>query len=167
MQSTVLILGARGRVGLAAARAFADAGWRDLARTFVAVAQRRATLNPFEVLHFAGSTISRRQWLRALTPVAQEQGWVQAEGAVKVRHLPWALLRLGSWVVATWGALAEMAYLWERPHSLDNAKLRKLIDKEPHTPLEAAARQALVDLGLIQPETTAQNPLTPHNAVTT
>lgn len=30
MQSTVLILGARGRFGLAAARAFADAGWKVL-----------------------------------------------------------------------------------------------------------------------------------------
>jgi NAD(P)-dependent dehydrogenase (short-subunit alcohol dehydrogenase family) len=28
MQDTVLILGARGRFGLAAARAFCDAGWR-------------------------------------------------------------------------------------------------------------------------------------------
>lgn len=33
MQSTVIVLGARGRFGLACARAFADAGWRVLAHT--------------------------------------------------------------------------------------------------------------------------------------
>lgn len=33
MQTTVLILGARGRFGMAAARAFADAGWRVLGQT--------------------------------------------------------------------------------------------------------------------------------------
>lgn len=33
MQSTVIILGSRGRFGLACARAFADAGWRVLAQT--------------------------------------------------------------------------------------------------------------------------------------
>jgi nucleoside-diphosphate-sugar epimerase len=33
MQATVIILGARGRFGLACARAFADAGWRVLAQT--------------------------------------------------------------------------------------------------------------------------------------
>lgn len=35
MQSTILILGARGRFGLAAVRAFADAGWRVLAQARV------------------------------------------------------------------------------------------------------------------------------------
>ncbi|MGH6625078.1 MAG: hypothetical protein ACRECD_00785, partial [Burkholderiaceae bacterium] len=81
--SSVLILGARGRFGIAAARAFAQAGWQVhaqlrpgatgpaiagvqwlaaapedtatlMARSFVAVAEQRHRLPAFETLHFAG-----------------------------------------------------------------------------------------------------------------
>ena len=46
---TVLILGANGRVGAAAARAFADAGWRVLAQVRRAPAQPRAGIEPLAV----------------------------------------------------------------------------------------------------------------------
>lgn len=121
----------------------------DLGRTFVAVAQRRAVLQPFDVLHFAGHRITGQRWLDVLTPVARAQGWVQTGAALKLASLPWAIIRIGSLLVPTWAALLEMRYLWQTPHALAHDKLTALIGPEPHTPLGLAAQTALADLGLI------------------
>lgn len=123
----------------------------DLARSFVAVAERRASLPPFEVLHFAGHRITGQRWLDVLTPLARAQGWGTPDTPLKRGTLPWGLIRLGALVVPTWAALQEMRYLWQTPHALANDKLTALIGPEPHTPLALAARAALVDLGLVEP----------------
>lgn len=120
----------------------------DLARTFVAVAQQRARLGSFAVLHFAGHRLTARQWLEVLTPIARAQGWIRGDEMLRYQRLPWALIRLGGWLRPTWASLAEMRYLWEVPHRLDNARLTALLGAEPHTPLEQAATGALAELGL-------------------
>lgn len=121
----------------------------DLARTFVAVAQRRAQLSAFEVLHFKGYSITGQQWLDALDPLARSQGWVKPAGHVRFKRLPWPLMRIGGLFVPTFAALVEMRYLWDTPHALANDKLQALIGAEPHTPLSLAAQTALCDLGLM------------------
>lgn len=129
----------------------------DLARTFVAVAQRRAQLRPFDVFHFAGYSITGQQWLDALDPLARAQAWVQPTGHVKFRRLPWPVIRVGAWFLPTWAALVEMRYLWSRPHALANDKLTALIGAEPHTPLAQAVQAALTDLGnMTAPATTSR-----------
>ena len=122
----------------------------DLARSFVAVAERRSAVQAFEVFHFAGHRISGQRWLDVLTPLAQDQGWVKPGVALKMAHLPWAVIRLGALFVPTWAALLEMRYLWQTPHALANGKLTALIGAEPHTPLPHAAEAALLDLGLLR-----------------
>ncbi|MDP2371968.1 NAD-dependent epimerase/dehydratase family protein [Rhodoferax sp.] len=121
----------------------------DLARCFLAVAQQREQLRPFEVLHFAGHTLSAQQWLDALDPLARAQGWVKPGAHLKLRALPWPVIRIGAWFMPAWAALLELRYLWDTPHRLTNDKLTALIGPEPHTPLPLAARQALADLGLL------------------
>lgn len=121
----------------------------DLAQTFVAAAQRRDALEPNAVLHFAGYQITGGQWLDVLTPIAQQQGWVRPGKALKFSRLPWAVIRVGGWFIPSWGALAEMRYLWDTPHALANDKLCALIGSEPHTTLTQAAQTALKDLGLL------------------
>lgn len=123
----------------------------DFARTFVAVAAQRARLEPFEVFHFAGRQVTARQWLDVLKPVAVAQGWVKPGSQLKFNGLPWPIIRLGALVNPTWRALLEMRYLWQTPHALANTKLTALIGPEPHTALPQAARQALADLGLLDP----------------
>ena len=123
----------------------------DLARSFVAVALKRAQLQRFEVFHFAGHTLSAQDWLDALEPVAQAQGWVAPAGHLKYQTLPWTVLRLGALLLPTWAALVEMRYLSDKPHALINDKLTALIGPEPHTPLALAAQSALADLGLTAP----------------
>jgi nucleoside-diphosphate-sugar epimerase len=121
----------------------------DLARTFVAVANKRAKVKPFEVLHFAGFSISARQWLKMLAPLALAQGWVKPGADMRYKRLPWTLIRLCALFVPTWAALVEMRYLWDTPHALANEKLTALIGAEPHTALQDAAASALTDLGLM------------------
>lgn len=121
----------------------------DLARTFVAVAAKRAQLQPFEVFHFAGYTLTGQQWLDALTPLARAQGWVKADDQVRLSRLPWPIIRLGALLLPTWAALIEMRYLWDSTHALDNRKLEALIGTEPHTPLSVAATAALTELGQV------------------
>jgi len=119
----------------------------DLARSFVAVAERRESLAPFTPLHFAGYSLTGQQWLDALTPIACAHGWLKAGAPLKLASMPWPLLRAGAWMVPTWASLVEMAYLWRTPHALGNTKLQALIGAEPHTPLPAALQSALQGLG--------------------
>lgn len=121
----------------------------DLARTFVAVAQSRAKLPPFEVLHFGGHRMTGQRWMEVLTPIARAQGWIPAQGQIKLGRLPWGVIRIGAWFMPTWAALMEMQYLWFRPYALANEKLTALIGAEPHTPLAQAVQAALVDLGMV------------------
>ena len=130
----------------------------DLARSFVAVAERRATLATFEVLHFAGSSLTGQEWLAALQPLAQAQGWVSAGRALKFSRLPWPLIRMAAPFVPTWASLMEMRYLWDTPHALVNDKLTALIGVEPQTPLALAVQQSMADLGLL-PECPQVSPL--------
>jgi nucleoside-diphosphate-sugar epimerase len=45
--------------------------------------------------------------------------------------------------------LLEMRYLQQRPIGLDNAKLVAFLGVEPHTPLDAAIRVTLDDMGCL------------------
>jgi nucleoside-diphosphate-sugar epimerase len=123
----------------------------DLARSFVAVAARRAQLSPFEIFHFKGVSVTGQQWLDALTPLARAQGWVKPDGQVKFSRLPWPVIRVGGWFNPSWAALTEMRYLWDTPHALANDKLVALIGAEPNTSLGVAAQTALLDLGKMRP----------------
>jgi nucleoside-diphosphate-sugar epimerase len=121
----------------------------DLARSFVAVAERRDQLPLFEVLHFGGFSVTGKAWLDTLTPIAQTQGWLKADAALAYKRLPWPLLRLMALVNPLLASLMEMRYLWGTPHALTNDKLVALIGPEPHTPFDLAVKHALVDLGML------------------
>lgn len=142
---------AKGRMGYPAGLDTATA-WAylpDLAQTFVRVAQQRDTLQGTQTLHFRGHHLSGQDWLDALTPLARAQGWLQPQAALRVQGLPWPLIRAVGLVAPTWASLVQTRYVWNTPHTLDNARLEALVGNEPHTPLPRAAQQALSDLGLI------------------
>ena len=121
----------------------------DLARTFVEVAQRHASLPAFETLHFAGHNVMGADWAEALRDVAWEQGWLGARGELRVSSLSWPLMRVLGLFVPTVAAVCEMRYLWRTPHGLANGRLEALIGKEPHTRFADAVRFALGDVGLL------------------
>ncbi len=110
----------------------------DLAQVFVQVARRRDALAPHSALHYAGLTLTGAELHAAL------------ESAVghRLRHgaFPWALLRLASPFSPMLRALVEMRYLWQRPHRLDETRLRALVGAVPHTPLDEVLRACVVAL---------------------
>ena len=123
----------------------------DLARVFVAVAEQRAQLPPFAVLHVAGQPISGRQWCALLEPIARQQRWLRDGAQLEVRAMPWRSMRALSWLAPRMASLLAMRYLWDTPHALDNTRLTALIGAEPRTELALAVRLAVEDLGLCAP----------------
>ncbi len=94
----------------------------DLAITFVRVAEARAGLGRFERVHFAGHTVTGHDVIAAIERLMGR--------SLKVGTLPWPLIRAVGLVRPLWRELAEMSYLWQRPHQL-------LVDAA-HAPLLAA-----------------------------
>ena len=115
----------------------------DLAQAFVRVAEKREQLGRHTVLHFAGHNLSATDWADALTQEVASRGWVTRGQAVRVKALPWGVLRVGGWFNPVFAALYEMRYLWQRPYELDNATLVQLIGDEPRTPFPRAAVAAV------------------------
>jgi len=118
----------------------------DLARAFVAVAAADDG-QPFQRLHFAGHTLSGRELLAALDRAAAALGLRPAAG-FRTAGMPWPLIRVAGLVQPMMRELARMSYLWRVPHGLDGGALERLVGPLASTPLEAALRQSLLDLGL-------------------
>jgi nucleoside-diphosphate-sugar epimerase len=116
----------------------------DLARTFVALAnqQRDQPFDGHAVFHFAGHGVSGREFLDALESVARARG-IAPDRSLARGTMPWGVYRLLKHVVPILREVVEMEYLWRRPHSLDDAKLRGVIGGASHTPLKAALEKAL------------------------
>ena len=138
----------RGRMGYAGPMGVGTA-WAyvpDLAQTFVQVAQQRAQLPVFEVLHFAGYQLRREDWEQLMHKALLQLGWLQPAQAMKVQAMPWPLIRALAWAVPAWREIAEMRYLWLTPHALDGSKLARLLGTVPHTPIDEAVQHALRQL---------------------
>jgi nucleoside-diphosphate-sugar epimerase len=110
----------------------------DLARVFVAVAERRAPLAPHTALNHAGCTLTGAQ-LQAAFEAALGRPLRRA-------RFPWPLLRLATPFSPMLRALFEMRYLWQRPHRLDDSRLRTLLGEVPQTPLAEVVRHCLAGL---------------------
>ena len=128
----------------------------DLARAFVAVAGdggHRGCLR----LHFAGHAVTGSDFIAALDEAAAGLGLRPAQG-FRVGGMPWGLVRVIGLVHPLMRELARMSYLWRVPHALDGAALQRHVGPLPATPLVAALRQTLLDLGLGR--ATAARPVT-------
>ena len=78
---------------------------------------------------------------------------------MKIKKLPWGVMRMASPFVRMLRELLEMRYLWLETVELDNAKLIAFLGDEPHTLLDTALPQSLEGLGCIKsraPQVTAR-----------
>jgi nucleoside-diphosphate-sugar epimerase len=118
----------------------------DLARTFVLLAERRAALAQFEVIHFPGHALDGETLLQAVQRAAHRVGVIG--GGVRLRRgsLPWPLLQIGGLVVPMLRELAEMRYLWRVPHRLSGERLAGIVGEIPATPLATALEDTLREL---------------------
>ncbi|MGB8818107.1 MAG: NAD-dependent epimerase/dehydratase family protein [Rhizobiaceae bacterium] len=114
----------------------------DFARAFVKLADNRAKLAQFENLNFPSHAMTELQLKAAVEKAVGKP--------LKLAHLPWMLIRLMGIVMPMMRELSRMSYLRLEPHRLVSTRLESLIGPIPHTPLDEAVRQALIDQGLLQ-----------------
>lgn len=115
----------------------------DLAETLARLLERQDGLADFEVFHFRGHYLQHNGELGAAVRR------VTGQPRLPIRPFPWIMVIALAPFVETFRELWEMRYLWERPIGLANAKLVRFLGEEPHTPLDAAIRATLADMGCL------------------
>jgi nucleoside-diphosphate-sugar epimerase len=111
----------------------------DVAETFVRLLDHEDHLATFEVFHMQGQAVTGAEFAAALEEAAGRK--------LAVRKLPWFAIQAASPFNETFREMLEMRYLWNQPVLMDNAKLVRLLGREPHTPLAEALRAALAGQG--------------------
>jgi nucleoside-diphosphate-sugar epimerase len=124
----------------------------DLAETMARLLDRQAELADFDVFHFTG------QWLERADELAASIRRVTGDAKLPIRPFPYPMVYALSPFVEMFRELLEMRYLQQRPIGLDNAKLVAFLGGEPHTPLDAAIRATLSDMGCL-PEPAEPRPM--------
>lgn len=116
----------------------------DLAETFRQLMEQEQRLDQHGLFHFRGHFFEQGvDMAKAIARVAGDEN-------MKVKKMPWALIRLASPFVRMLRELLEMRYLWKETVALDNAKLVAFLGDEPHTPLDRALGQSLEGMGCIK-----------------
>jgi nucleoside-diphosphate-sugar epimerase len=118
----------------------------DVAETMVRLLEKADELEPFAVFHMAGHwDADGRQMIAAIRRSV-------GNPSIKIRTMPWWLMRLASPFVPLFRELAEMRYLWATPVRMGNARLTAILGAEPHTLLDVAVRNTLIGLGCLAHE---------------
>ena len=119
----------------------------DLARAFVAVAAPASELPAFADLHFAGHTLTGTQLLAAWSAPPPAWAWRRRAGSRHGAHALGPDPRRRRVRADVARASPSMSYLWRVPHALDGTALHGRRRRMPATPIDAALRAALLDLG--------------------
>jgi len=117
----------------------------DMARALVGLCELD-DLPAFADIPFAGFTLTGTELMDALEAVAREAG---GGGARPFRRggAPWWVMRALAPLVPICREVVEMRYLWETPHALDGRDLARWLPGFRATPLPAALRASLEELG--------------------
>lgn len=115
----------------------------DLGDTMVSLINR-TDLEPFARFHMDG------HWDPDGTAMASAIKAALGAPEPSIRPLPWWLMAAAAPFVPAVREFTELRYLWQRPVRLDNRRLLETLGVEPHTPLDRAVRDTLVDMGLIK-----------------
>ena len=132
----------------------------DLARAFVAVANRAPQLPAFACLPFPGYTLTGAELLDAIERAAVALG-LHGPQAMRRERLPWGFIRAMRWLVPSWRGIVDLAYLFEVPHALDGEALRRTAGDLNITPIATALRATLVELGMAPAPRQPRAKLTP------
>ena len=107
----------------------------DMARAMMVLADQRADFAAFEEFGFPGYALTGRMLVDAMARSVRRN--------LKVKGLSWPMIRLLGLAVPQMREVAEMSYLWRRPHAIDGAKLASALPEFRETPYEAAIAEAL------------------------
>lgn len=123
-------------------RAHAWAYLPDLARAFVALAEKRADLALFENFHFAGHFVTNRQMVTAAQAASSAQ--------LDVRPFPWWMFQALGLASGVMRELVKMRYLWDNEMELVDPRLAAMLGQEFGTRLEDAVRASMEDMKLVK-----------------
>lgn len=107
----------------------------DLARATVALAENRDSLAVFEDIPYPGYTLSGADLHTAVQKAVGQN--------ITLKRMSWLPIRAMSPFWAMGRRLAEMRYLWAKPHHLDGTKFNRLLPKFTPTPVDVAVARAL------------------------
>jgi nucleoside-diphosphate-sugar epimerase len=118
----------------------------DVAETMVRLLETSYVPERFAVFHIEGHwDADGTQMIAAIRKAAGNPD-------IKMRKLPWLLMRLLSPFVPLFRELVEMRYLWATPIHMGNARLKEVLGTEPRTPLDLAVRETLIGIGCVPKE---------------
>jgi nucleoside-diphosphate-sugar epimerase len=112
----------------------------DLGETVAALLDQEQRLAQVDRFHMAGHYVDRG------IEMAEATLRVAGLPKEKIKNLPWIAFYLLAPFVTFMREALEMRYLWKKPIGLNNAKLVAFLGAEPHTSLETAIRDTLVQL---------------------
>ncbi len=107
----------------------------DMARAMTVLADKRAGFAAFEEFGFPGYALTGQMLVDAMARSAGRK--------LKIKGLSWPMIRLLGCAMPQMREVAEMSYLWRRPHAIDGAKLAAALPEFRATPYEAAIAEAL------------------------
>jgi nucleoside-diphosphate-sugar epimerase len=113
---------------------------------FAQLMDREAELADFESFHFRG------HWDEDGTQMIAAIRRAAANRNIPVRSMPWWFFRLASPFNETMRELYATRPLWRTPIQLNNTRLLRFLEKEPHTPLQSAVETTLRAMNCIGQE---------------
>jgi len=111
----------------------------DLAQAFVAIAGKAPALPHYTEVNFAGHTLTGNEMHAAAESAIGQK--------LRLNRFNWLPVRIGSLFIPMMRELADMRYLWFRPHRLDGTALETITGPLPQTPVQEAVRKSLADIG--------------------
>lgn len=118
----------------------------DLAETFARLNERADELPTFARFHFEGFyDEDGMQMAEAIRRVAGNPN-------LKIRPFPWFIVPLLAPFMTLMRELLEVRYLWRVPLHMHNDRLIAFLGEEPRTPIDAAIRTAMAEIGVTLPD---------------
>jgi len=109
----------------------------DAARAAASLLERRAQLDEFDVVHFAGFLVDpQRAFLERIAALAGHPG-------LAIRQVPWWFVQARGWFDPDAREVLELRYLWDNAVILDGARLSRLLPDLVPTPLDEAISATL------------------------
>lgn len=102
----------------------------DLARAFVALAEKSREFSAFENFHFAGHLVTADDTFTALQKATPRK--------LKRVAYPWLMLTIMGWFLPILRGVVQMRYIWEHEMGLVDPRLDALLGKNFGTPFDQA-----------------------------
>ncbi|MGB7287901.1 MAG: oxidoreductase, partial [Salaquimonas sp.] len=112
----------------------------DLAKDFVALAEKAETIESFKIFHFEGHNVSGEQMHQAIEAAMGK--------TLKRSKLPKFIISFLRFFNPKMSEINEVFYIWTTPHQVKDAELEKLVGELKRTPLVDAVQNAIADQGL-------------------